>query len=212
METYMTDEEQVERIKKWLNEYASTIIVSILIVVIGTFGWRYWAEKKDTIRMQASNAYMQLLSSTMDKNSDAFQVKAQSESIMKNYASTPYAKLAALILAKQEVELGDQARAMKELQWVMQTASTNSLKQIARNRLARIYIASGQANMALTQLQTVNDKAYLSAIDAIRGDAYVALGNTQLARMAYQSALTALSEKDESRAMLQMKLSDLPVD
>jgi predicted negative regulator of RcsB-dependent stress response len=207
VDIYTTEAEQVERIKKWLKEYAPTIIISLLIVVVGTFGWRYWNQRNDQFRATASNTYEQLLSSTMNNTPGS---AALAEIIIKNYKSTPYAKLAALLLAKQDITKGEMANAIKQLQWVMQQNGPMSIKQVARDRLARVYISENKASSAITVLQTINDKAYLIAINAIRGDAYTALGDTNKARLSYQAALTMLPISDDSRPLLEMKLNDLP--
>src|SRR5690349_1420885 len=103
-EIYITEEEQVERIKRWIKEYAPTIIISILIVVMGTFGWRYWNRHTDGILAAASNSYEQLLSSEMNNTPGT---ATMAEAIITNYSKTPYAKLAALLLAKQDLSNGD---------------------------------------------------------------------------------------------------------
>ncbi len=207
MDIYTTEDEQVERIKKWIKEYAPTIIISILIVVIGTFGWRYWNQHNDNVLAAASNTYEQLLSSSMNNTPGT---KALAEDVINNYGNTPYAKLAALLLAKQDITNGDMADATKQFQWVMQKDGPDSIKQIARDRLARLLIAENKANDAITLLQTVDDKAYVTAINSIRGDAYAALGNAEMARQSYQTALAALPASDDSRPLLEMKLNDLP--
>lgn len=209
MEIYSTEEEQVERIKKWLKEYGPTILISILIVVGGTFGWRYWNNKENTSRADASNYYEQLVNSAASNDSAAVTVQAQA--LMKNYKDTPYAKLAALQLAKQDVLQGKMTTAETQLRWVMAQSDANSLKQVARNRLAKLLIAQKKPDAALKTLETVNDKAYQSAIDALRGDAYVALNKVQAAKKAYQAALASLPTKSNSRPFLEMKLTDLAI-
>lgn len=207
MDIYSTDDEQLERIKKWVKEYAPTVIISILIVVVATFGWRYWMQRVNNVRADASNTYEQLLSNAMNNGAG---IQEQAQNLIKKYSSTPYAKLAALLLAKEEIQSGDMAGAQKELNWVIQESDVDSIKQIARDRLARLLISENKADQAIEILKTVNDKAFLTAIDAIRGDAYVAIGNTEMARKSYQAALAILPAVDDNRPLLVMKLNDLP--
>lgn len=207
MDIYTTDDEQVEKIKKWLKEYAPTVIISILIVVVASFGWRYWMGRVDNVRAEASNSYEQLLSNAINNTPD---VQSQAKNVIKKYEHTPYSKLAALLLAKLYVQSGNMAGAEKELNWVIKNGDTNSIQQIARNRLARLLIAENKAKQAIKLLKTVNDKAYMTAVDAILGDAYVATGNTEKARQSYQAALAILPAVDDNRPLLEMKLNDLP--
>lgn len=207
MDIYTTDDEQVERIKKWLKEYAPTVIISILIVVVATFGWRYWMGRVDNIRAEASNSYEQLLSNAMNNTPD---VQAQAKNVIKKYNHTPYSKLAALLLAKLDLQSGNMAGAEKELNWVIKNSDTDSIKQIARNRLARLLIAENKASEAIKLLKIVDDKSYATAVNAIRGDAYLAIGDTEKARESYQAALAILPAVDDNRPLLEMKLNDLP--
>lgn len=209
MEIYSTEEEQVERIKKCLKEYGPTILISILIVVAGTFGWRYWNNREYTLHADASNYYEQLVNSAASNNTAA--VTSQAAALMKNYKNTPYAKLAALQLARQDVLEGKMSEAETQLRWVMEQSNANNLKQIARNRLAKLLIAQKKPEEALKTLTKVDDEAYRAAINILRGDAYTALNKTQEAKQAYKAALAALPEKSDSRPLLEMKLMNLPL-
>lgn len=207
MELYTTEEEQVERIKKWLKEYGTTVIISILIVVIGTFGWRYWQSHRAGQRADASNYYEQLVNNIMSENTTSVEFEAKQ--LIKNYSNTPYAALAGLLLAKQYVLDGRLDQAEQQLTWVMKNASTNSLQQIARNRLAKLLIAQNKPEEGIELLKKIDDESYLAAIEIVRGDAYVAMKQTEKARSAYQAALAILPKNSDSRPLLEMKLSDL---
>ncbi len=208
MDTFLNEDEQVDKIKKWLKEYGPTIIVSILVVIVVTFGWRYWNQKQSNEKAQASNYYEQLISSAMSQNSSA--VVSQAKTLMKNFSSTPYAALGALLLAKQYIVEGKMQEAQAQFQWVMEKSEDDSLQQIARNRLAKLMIAQNKPKAALALLNTVNDKGYQAAVLALKGDAYAKLNDIQQARDVYQKALDTLPKKSDARALLQMKLHNLP--
>ena len=42
MDAFETEEQQVEALKKWLNEYGMSIIIGLVLGLGGLFGYRYW--------------------------------------------------------------------------------------------------------------------------------------------------------------------------
>ena len=42
MNEFVTDDEQVERIKKWWADNGSSVIAGLVIGIGGLLGWRYW--------------------------------------------------------------------------------------------------------------------------------------------------------------------------
>lgn len=206
MKVYATEEEQVESIKNWLKEYGSTVILSVAIVIAISYGWRFWQGHQETINAQASSAYEELLISQMNGQPRFTTLKAQY--IIKQYPSTPYAKLAAFVLAQQDVYNNNYSDADQQLKWVVQNTK-GSMQQIAKIRYARVLLAEGNSKQALSLLDNPEDKAFISATDNIRGDIYLALGNKTAAKEAYQAAYNAAPNNDSSKPLIQMKLADL---
>ena len=68
-----------------------------------------------------------------------------------------------------------------------------ALKQIARLRAARILLAMQKNQDALDLLATVDDPTYQPLIDEVKGDIYQAMGQTEQAKQAYESAQAGLS-------------------
>lgn len=207
MDTYTSDEEQVEKIKKWLREYGPAIAISLVLVIIGFFSWQYWQRYTYNQRAQASMQYEALLVSLQSNDRTASANKAQQ--LMDNFSRTPYAKLAGLILARVAVQQNQIPKAMEALQWVVKHGKTPALQQMAQNHLARLYIAQKQPEKALKLLSPMFDKTFAPAINAIRGDALLALGKRTEARQAYQQALSGLAEGTPGRDLLLMKFHDL---
>ena len=42
MESYRTEEEQVEALRRWWNENGRSTLFVIVVVLAGTFGWQGW--------------------------------------------------------------------------------------------------------------------------------------------------------------------------
>jgi predicted negative regulator of RcsB-dependent stress response len=207
MDMYTSEKEQVELIRDWFKKYGVSIILGIIIACILSFGWRFWQQHEITMGQQASSLYEQLLlTQSAQQNTQSTQL---ADALMNDYARTPYAGLAGLVIANNAVQQGNLDLAVQKLQWVDSHASSKSIQQIARIREARVLLAQNKPQQALQLLATVSDSAYIAEIDAVRGDVYVTLGKTAEAQKAYQAALNALPDGAVLRSFVQMKLANL---
>ena len=210
MEIYTSEKEQLEQIRDWFKKYGMSIVLGVAIAFVITFGWRFWQQRQVTLGQQASQLYEQLLAvqSTQAKAPNP-QVAQIANELMLNYNGTPYAGLAALMLASDAVQQGQLDLAEQKLQWVVANARTKPMEQIAKIRAARVLIAQNKSQQALQLLNKISDQAYIAEIDAVKGDAYAALGKTADAQAAYQSALDAMPKDAALRPLVQMKLANL---
>lgn len=207
MSTYTSEAEQIEQLKKWWREYGTSLIVGILLALVLSFGWRYWHDKQQQRLELASANYEQLLNNVVNEN--AIGVQTQAFYIMEHFAHTPYAQLAALQLARQQVYLQDYPAAETQLRWVMQKGSDRALRQIARLRLARLLAAENKSTEALAMLDKIDDKSYLPAIDEVKGDILSSIGKYKDAGQAYQDALKVFPAFGTMQPLLQMKIANL---
>lgn len=207
MNVYASDQEQIQLIRDWWKKYGSSVILGLTIAIVGSFGWRYWQQHTTARAQQASALYEQMLAMQMTHQQPQFNLVANN--LIKNYTSTPYATLAGLMQADNAISQQDLSIATQKLQWVSQHAKDNKLKQIATIRLARVLLAQNQPQQALQVLQKVHDKSFMSAVNIVKGDALVATGDKNAARIAYQNALDNLPENATIRPLVQMKLNDL---
>lgn len=207
MNTYISESEQVELVKKWWREYGVAVIVGILIAAAIGFGWRHWQQHREHQLENASISYEQLLTNLVNDNTDA--ADQQASQLLDRYPHTPYAELASLQLARQDVYQNHPAEAEKRLRWIMQHGDTPALRELARLRIARILLAQNQPQQALDLLTKTDDKAYTALVQEIRGDTLAKMGKTVEARQAYQNAIKAFPNIETLHPLLQMKLDDL---
>ncbi|MGE3920668.1 MAG: YfgM family protein [Gammaproteobacteria bacterium] len=207
MKVYATETEQVEQIKKWLQENGVTIVVSILIVIAVMFGWRYYQNHVITTRAQASSAYEEMMISIMNNQPKFATVKG--EYLIREYPKTPYANLAALILAQSDVNQGHYDTALAHLQWVIEHAKDRATTAVAKVRKARILLTLNKKDEALATLDSIKDKAFTSAYYAVKGDVYFALGRIAEAKSAYEQSIKLSPKDDALKPLIQMKLSNM---
>jgi predicted negative regulator of RcsB-dependent stress response len=210
MSEYLTDDEQIQRLKALWQRYGNWILTAFIVVALIVFGWR-WLEQRQIARAtEGSIIYQQLLTSLAEQ--DTLAVDAQAEQLIQAVPKTVYAQFAALFLAREAVYDGEYDKALNYLNWVMQRTKHKAIAQIARLRIARILLAQGDYAAAQQTLAKVDDAKYLPLIEEVRGDIWLALGDTAQARAAYNAAQALLPTSGVSRPVLTMKLYNLPSD
>ena len=161
----ISDDERAEQIKKWWRENGMSIGAGIAIAIAGVFGWQYWQQYQTKQAEAASEQFQKAQAATTDK------VKAL-QTVAEEYSSTPYAALAALAAAS-EASQDNPAAAIDSLKIAIDGKDPN-VADIARLRLARLYIAEGKLSEAETLLDTKLAVAYTSLLEELRGNIQVA--------------------------------------
>lgn len=205
MNVYMTEDEQVEAIKKWWGKWGNHLLTVILIILLAVTGTKWYRQYRYNIKTHASQGFEQLMQSYAKKEETG--VSAQSHYLMSNYPSTIYAEGSALMLAKQAISEGKWDEAITHLTWVKDNTKTKPVKQIARLRLARVLMSQKKYQQGLSLLETVDDKTYMMLVHEIRGDIYLAQGKKTDARSQYLLAIQALPKKNVVPPELKMKLN-----
>lgn len=209
MEPHFTENEDVEKVKRWWREYGRSIVIGVVVGLLIMAGVRAWMAHQEETAQTASALYAQLTQAVSAENDEAALDIAQR--LEGEYGSTPYADLAAFVSAQLKVDAGTPAEAIEPLQGVVEGGATEELRQIARLRLARVLLAVEQPDEALEVLAGTEPGAFSAHYDLVRGDIHTAQNRPRDAREAYDRALSALPEDDPTRRAVQMKRDDLPV-
>ena len=71
MSDYLSDEEQVERLKSWWSENGTSLLASLLVAVLGIAGWNYYGSYQEDAGEQSSEVLdnIQILIWTREKAS-----------------------------------------------------------------------------------------------------------------------------------------------
>ena len=204
METFQTEEQQVEAIKSFWDKHGNSIIAGLVLGFSGFIGLGIYQDNKLASQNATSDSYI-ALSKQAAENPEAYV--AQAESFINENANSSYASLTALALAKNSVIKQDWANAEKYLNTAVEKAADDGTKAIALLRLARVQIQLEQLDNALKTLSGSFPKSFLPNVEVIKGDVYSLQGKQTLARTAYQTAID--NNALETHPNLQMKFDDL---
>jgi len=190
VESYRTEEEQVEAIKRWWEENGRNLIIAVAVALSLGFGWQAWQSNREAQSQAASSIYQRMLEALgSEGDPDAANARSLAGQLKSDFASSPYARFAVLHLARMAIEDNDLSRAETELRWVVSKADKSSdVYQVAQLRLARVTAAQGNVEQALTILNSGADTAYSGAYALARGDILLAADRPEEARDAYAVA------------------------
>lgn len=203
----MTEEEQLESIKKWWNRYGNGISLILSLILLCIAGYRYMNWHHNKITQQASVAYEHMMLAV--SNQDIKSVRSYSNDLVQNYNHTVYADAAHMTLAKIYVSKNKLEEAKKELSFVANEGTMTPLKQIAKIRIARILTAEQDYTKALSTLSKIEDPTFLPVINELKGDIFGATGQYQKAITAYGLALDEVKMNGMANLFLEMKKNEL---
>ena len=217
MADHITEEEQIEALKRWWDENGKQVVLAIVLTVGGYFGWQAWTDHVEEKTAAASLVYQEMLDHISDVTAGdvvdtdkQVEISQLAETLKQDYSNTQYAFYAALIKAKLAVEGTDLSAAAVELQWAMDNAGETISENIARLRLARVEAAAGNLDKALQLVQGVDAGELKSAFDEAKGDFYQLQGNAAAAYTAYEAAMMGIDAGNSSASqLLQLKISQV---
>lgn len=204
---YETEEQQWEAIKKWFNQYGNMIAWAVILISVAVMGARYWLHHQDVIKEQASEHYFSMLKS--QEQNDLVSMESKANRLMQDYQKTPYAQVAAMLLAKQALEEKKYDDSISKLQWVLDQTSNNELKKIARIRLIKVYMAKGELDKAAALYNAKEANGWLTLMEELKGDIHNQENKTQDAIEAYKAAVKAAPDDTLHGPLLTLKLNDL---
>jgi predicted negative regulator of RcsB-dependent stress response len=201
-----SDQDELEKLKEWVKNYGGALLVGVVLGLALLFGNKYWTRYQEQQRAAASALFQQMSEQAQGAKTDL--ARASGRKLIDDYKRTPYAGMAALLLARLDVEGSDQADARRQLQWAIDHATDPALQHTARLRLGQLYLANRQYQAALALVQS-DAPGFEAEYLELKGDAYVGLGKLDDARAAYRAALKNIPPSSQSRSLIEMKLANI---
>lgn len=210
MESYRSEEEQVEALKRWWKENGRSTMMGVVLALGLGFGWQAWQKNTEQSAQNASNLYQQMLQALSAEEGQTATIGRQiAQELKDSHRGTVYAQFAALHLARLAVNDGEPALAEQELRWTAAMADVgDDIHQIAQLRLARVLAAQDKYDEALALLQSASSD-FVASFAIAEGDILLQQGLETEALAAYQSAAAALDQEAPVPQSLQDKLEYL---
>lgn len=202
-----TERDELETLKAWWKTYGGALVLGVVLGLGLLFGNKYWTQYQEQRREAASNLYSDMLQHVREGRSEP--ARAAGNQLVEQYAATPYAGLAALLLARISFDAGDRAGARTHLQTAMDRARDPATAHAARLRLGRLLLDAGEYDTALALAAVERQGGFAAEYLELKGDVLTAQGKAAAAREAYQAALAQLASDSPYRRTLTMKLDDL---
>lgn len=216
MSEHLTEEEQLEALKRWWKENGKNTVAAVVVAVGGYFGFEFWQEQARIAQEQASDKYQTLIEAVVTAPGESatdMQLATAASLAAELKAEAPtsfYGQSAALFMAKVAVEANELDKAEAELKWLLEQSPEQAVSLVTRLRLARVQSAAGKHDEALTALSGLEEGSFAAAYAETRGDIFLRQGNTDAARGAYQLALQLSATNGAApNNALQSKLDDL---
>jgi predicted negative regulator of RcsB-dependent stress response len=200
----LEEQEQIAVIKDWWRKYGNlvtTVVLAVLVGIAGLQAWHYYTGQQSTA---AGTLYAQL--DTADQLNEAKKVQDIAASIAASHGSTAYAAMAQLRAAKSLAAANDLAGAKQRLQWVIDKAKEDEMRDVARLRLAGVLLDEKKADEALKLIETKHAAAFDGLYADLKGDILAVQGKRAEARAAYQLALEKTDARSSYRQLIQIKL------
>ena len=206
-EDYLTDDEQLEHVKRVVQENWAWVAGGILLGAAIIFGYRYYDDYHNERALRAAAQFGDMTSAL--EAGDRGKSRHIADSLIKDYPGSPYADQAQLMIARLDVDDGRLGNAVAPLTEVMTASKDTELRHIARLRLARVLTDQGKPDEAIKVLSEDSPGAFAARFHEVRGDAYYAKKDYSKAVGEYKAALAGADPASVNSGLLQLKIADL---
>ena len=214
MADHLEDEEIVERVRTWWRENGVSLVATILLVVGGWLGWNWYDSSREQYAEASFNhfsRYVELRQAGEAETDEAVEVLAVLD---QEYEGSAGHLLSLLYRCADAVAGEELQQAASYLEQVIAHSSDAQMQELARMRLARVYLEQERVEDAQMLLNSPGGVGFLSMRSELQGDIFARLGDQAAARAAYQAALEAEADAGGTGLwpFLSMKLSGISPD
>lgn len=189
----LEEQEQLAQLKSWWRDHGGKVLMAAIVVAAAVSAWRGWEWYQGNQAAKAGALYEQLVKGVAAN--DAKAVRDAAGSLFESHAGTLHASLAALTAARFNFDRNDLKAAKLQLQWALDKAKTDELRDLARLRLASLLMDEAAYDEALKLLEAKHADAFAAQYALLKGDLLVAKNQAGDARAAYRVALEKADKK-----------------
>ena len=210
VDEYLSEREQAEQLRRWLRENWIWLVAGVALTIGGYYGYRWWESRGAERSLEAGELLTAMLGEVgAGRKDEAQKIAAR---LTGEYADTPYADQAELLLARVDVDAGNLAGAATRLSKIAAASDDPDLRIVARLRLARVQLAQGRYAEALATLDAVETPAADARVLELRGDVKLAQGEKAAALGLWRQAQAAAEADPATSAQVDGELLRLKID
>jgi predicted negative regulator of RcsB-dependent stress response len=210
VDEYLSEREQAEQLRQWLRENWIWLVAGVALTLGSYYGYRWWESRIASRSLEAGQRFAAMLDAIgAGKKDEGLKI---ADEVTGQYADTPYADQAALVLARLDVDAGNLAGAESRLAKVAAESKDPDLRVVARLRVARVQLAAGRYDDALASLDEVAVPAVDPRVLELRGDVKLAQGEKAAALDFWRKAESAVKADPSGGAQVDMELLALKID
>lgn len=210
VDEYLSEREQAEQLRQWLRENWIWLVAGVALTLGSYYGYRWWESRIASRSLEAGQRFAAMLDAIgAGKKDEGLKI---ADEVTGQYADTPYADQAALVLARLDVDAGNLAGAESRLAKVAAESKDPDLRVVARLRVARVQLAAGRYDDALASLDAVAVPAVDPRVLELKGDVKLAQGEKAAALDFWRKAESAVKADPSGGAQVDMELLALKID
>lgn len=190
MQDFEDEDQQLEAFKKWWKENGQSLVIGVVLGASALFGWREYTAYQLEHTQTASDLYNVVAIQSMQ---NSFTDVNKLEQLKDEFADTPYPVMAAMAVARYYHDKGDVDQAVVELEWARSNTDVEEMMHLASLRLATIHLSREDYDAARALLEVEYPEAFLMRYEELRGDLFLAEGDKEKAKMAYDKAVESES-------------------
>ena len=203
----LKDQEEIENFKYFWRSWGRWLFAVLVVAAIGYFGWVMYQRHQRNTASEAVVLFDQWAEDQQaGKPAEAAKLLTQLQS---DYSDSVSAAQATLIQAGVAFDQGKYDEAAGHLNWVLKYQQSPLIRAMAIQRLATVQLQQQKYDAALATLSMPSDEPYAGILLETKGDVYAAQGKRAEAETSYKQALEKMSEDDQSREFLQLKIDHL---
>jgi len=210
VDEFLPEREQAEQLRGWLRENWIWLVAGVALTVGGYYGYRAWESRQASRAVDAGQRFAAMLDAIgANRRDEGLRLAGE---LTGDFADTPYADQATLVLARLDVDAGDFAAAEKRLADVAGSSEDPDLRIVARLRLARVQLAQGRYDDAIRSLDAVGTPAVDARVLELKGDVRLAQGDSAAALADWRKARAAAEADPAAAGQVDMELLQLKID
>lgn len=210
VDEYLSEREQAEQLRLWLRENWIWLAAGVALTLGGFYGYRWWEARQSERSVTAGARFAAMLEAIgSGRREQGLEIAGE---VTGEYADTPYADQATLVLARLDVDAGNLAAAEGRLARVAAESKDPDLRTVARLRLARVQLAAGRYDDALRSLDAVTTPSVAARVLELKGDVKLARGDQAAALEEWRRAEEAAKADPASAGQVDMELLRLKID